>query len=155
MAYLIVIKTIFPIFSIVWCHKGKIVGRKVRGQSNEQDIQKGLLSLKMCHHSLLRADLQQPQRRVKPRDWKDFFFLFCTCTSPLLLPFHRLWTAFPQGLGIPFLSVKMASPDDKGYSAHVLQNQAVTISVLWCSATSAHCPWQGGWYGFHLLILSV
>lgn len=45
-------KTIFPIFSIVWWHKGRIVGRKVQGQNNEQDIQKRLLSLKACHHSL-------------------------------------------------------------------------------------------------------
>lgn len=41
------------------------------------------------------------------------FFLFCTCTSSLPLPFPRLCTTLPQGLGICLLSVKMATPDDK------------------------------------------
>lgn len=146
-------KTIFPIFSIVWWHKGKIVGRKVKGQNNGQDIQKRLLSLKLCHYSLAESLSAAASKEDEAKRLKTLvFFSFAPaphlspCLSPdFVLHCLKAWEFASYQWKWPHLMIKC-------YSAHVLQNQ--TVSIL-CSAISAQCPWQGGQYGFHLLILGV
>lgn len=97
----------------MWWHKGKIVGRKVQGQNNEQNVQKRLLPLKTCHHSLPESWSAETSKEDEAKRLKSLFFSFCTCTSSLPLPFPRLCTALPQSLGICLLSVKVATPKDK------------------------------------------
>lgn len=108
-----IFKTIFPIFSIMGWYKCKIVGRKVQGQNKGQDLQKRFLSLKTCHHSLPESWSATTSKADEAKRLKTLFYPLCTCTSSLPLPFPRLCTVLPQGLGIGLLSVEMATPDDK------------------------------------------
>lgn len=84
-----------------------------------------------------------------------FFFPFAP--APHLTPCLSLDFVLPCLKASDFASYQWKWPHlmIKCHSAHVLQNQAVAISMLWCFAISAQCPWQRGWYGFLLLNLGV